>query len=286
MENNQKKSGFVVLVGRSNVGKSTLLNALVGTKIAITTPKPQTTRHAIQGIVHDERGQIVFVDTPGIFHKAKDVLTKKLNAKVKESLKDIDAIVYVVDPTRPIGPEERQLLSLVEMVKKPKILAINKVDVKDPPYIEEYRVLQGNFDKTVEISAREGKDIKNLINIIFDQLPKGEPFYPEHQLTPIDNKFWFAELIREKIFIQMREELPYSINVMVDEIEKKQNDMLYVKARIITSSERYKGMIVGKGGQMIKSIGQSARRELEAVTGKKIYLDLEVEVQQHWAETF
>jgi len=286
MTENGKKSGFVVMVGRSNVGKSTLLNALVGTKVAITTAKPQTTRQTIQGIVHDERGQAIFVDTPGIFHKAKDILTKKLNQRVKEAMKEIDALIYVVDPTRPIGPEERELLGMIDLVKKPKVLAINKTDIKDAPYIEEYRVLTKNFNDSVEISAKESKNIKQLINIIFEYLPEGEAYYPEHQLTNVENKFWFAELIREKLFIQLQQELPYSIHVVVDELEEKENDILYIKARILTDRTRHKGMIVGKGGQMIKSIGQSARRELEAVTNKKIYLDLSVEVQEHWPETF
>ena len=280
------KSGFAVMVGRSNVGKSSLLNALVGTKIAITTPKPQTTRKTIQGVVHDDRGQIVFVDTPGIFHKAKDVLTKKMNQAVKEAMKEIDVLIYVVDPTRPIGPEERELLGMIDIIQKPKLMVINKTDLKHLPYIEEYRVLKRNFLKTIELSAKEGKNIKGLINEIFELLPEGVEYYPKHQLTNIENKQWFAELIREKLFIQLQQELPYSIHVVVDELEAKEKDLLYIKARIITDRDRHKGMIVGKGGQMIKSIGQSARRELEAVTGKKIYLDLEVEVQEHWQEIF
>lgn len=279
-----KKTGFAVLVGRSNVGKSTLLNSLVGSKVAITTPKPQTTRHTIHGIVHDERGQIVFVDTPGIFHKAKDILTKKLNQKVKEAVKDIDVLIYVVDPTRPIGPEERELLSIVEMVKKPKIFVINKTDVNDLPYIEEYRVVGKSFEELIEISARDGKNIKALVSVIFENLSKGEMFYPKYQLTNIDNKFWFAELIREKAFTQLHQEIPYSTHVIVDDIEEKDNKTLYVKARILTNVPRHKGMIVGHGGKMIKSIGQSARKELEAVTNKKVYLDLEVEVEEHWPE--
>lgn len=280
------KSGFAVLIGRSNVGKSSLLNALVGTKVAITTPKPQTTRKTIQGVVHDDRGQIVFVDTPGIFHKAKDVLTKKMNQRVKDAVKEIDVLIYVVDPTRPIGPEERELLGMIDIIQKPKLMVINKTDIKNLPYIEEYRVLKRNFLKTIELSAKEGKNIKGLINEIFELLPEGVEYYPKHQLTNIENKEWFAELIREKLFIQLQQELPYSIHVVVDELEAKEENLLYIKARILTDRDRHKGMIVGKGGQMIKSIGQSARRELEAVTGKKIYLDLEVEVQEHWQETF
>jgi len=272
------------MVGRSNVGKSTLLNALVGTKVAITTPKPQTTRTTIQGIVHDPRGQIVFIDTPGIFHKAKDTLTKKLNKRVREAMKGIDALIYVTDPTRPIGPEERELLGMIDLIKKPKILTINKTDIKDSPYIEEYRAMSRNFDKTIEISAKESKNINKIIDEIFEILPEGESYYPEHQLTNIENKIWVAELIREKVFTQIHQEIPYSIHVEVDEITEKSNGIVYIKGRIITDSKRYKGMIVGKDGRMIKSIGQSTRRELEAVMDKKVYLELEVEVEEHWAE--
>ncbi|MBU0648963.1 GTPase Era [Patescibacteria group bacterium] len=285
MTEEQKKSGFVVLVGRSNVGKSMLLNALVGTKVAIITPKPQTTRQAIHGILHDARGQIVFIDTPGIFHKAKDILTKKLNARVREAMREVDALIYVVDPTRAIGPEEREISGLVEMVKKPKILALNKCDINDPAFAQEYKALAKNFDRTIEISAKTGKNLKQLVDAIFEFLPQGEAFYPEHQFTNLENKFWFAELIREKIFIQLRQEVPYSIMVEVEEIKDK-NDIFYIKAKIITNADRYKKMIIGKGAQTVKSIGQSARKELEAVTQKKIYLDLEVEVQEHWPEKF
>lgn len=284
MASSEQKSGFAVLVGRSNVGKSTLLNTLVGTKVSIITPKPQTTRHVVHGIVHDPRGQIVFVDTPGIFHKAKDVLTKKLNIRVRDAMQDIDVLIYVADPTRAIGPEERELLNLVDLVKKPKILTINKTDIRDLPYLEEYRALKKKFDEVIEISAKENKKLKDLIDWIFENLPVGELYYPEYQYTNIENKLWFAELIREKIFIQLQDEIPYSTTVEVEEIEEKENGLLYIKAKVITNATRYKSMIIGKGGRMIKSIGQSARKELEAVTQKKIYLDLEVEVQEHWAE--
>lgn len=286
MDSPNKKSGFVVLVGRSNVGKSSLLNALVGTKVAITTPKPQTTRHALQGIVHHKRGQIVFIDTPGIFHKGKDVLTKKLNARVRDSMRNIDALIYVVDPTKPIGPEERELLSLVDTINKPKFLVINKSDIPNPPFIEEYKALAKNFNDMISVSATDAKNLNLLMEKVLDSLPEGEPFYPEHQLTNVENKLWFAELIREKVFMRLHQELPYSTNVEVDEIEERETGVLYIRARILTHTPRYKGMIVGKGGHMIKSIGQSARRDIEAITQKKVYLELEVEVSEHWAEAF
>ncbi len=278
------KSGFAVLIGRSNVGKSTLLNALVGSKIAITTPKAQTTRHNIHGVLTEERGQIVFVDTPGVLQK-KDKLTKKLINKVKESLKDIDVILYVVDPTRSIGDEEKQTLRLVADLEIPKILVINKIDKKRRPYHEHYRDLTDQFDETLEVSALNGTHMGELKNQIFERLSEGELYYPEGQLTNLPNDFWIAELIREKLFLRLRQELPYQTHVEVDEIEDRE-DMIHITARILTLDERHKRMIIGKGARGVKEVGQSARKELEAVMGKKIFLDLQVEVDKHWLERF
>lgn len=278
------KSGFAVLIGRSNVGKSTLLNALVGSKIAITTPKAQTTRHNIHGVITEERGQIVFVDTPGILQK-KDQLTKKLINKVKESLKDIDVILYVVDPTRSIGDEEKQTLRLVSALKTPKILVINKIDERRRPYHEHYRDLADQFDSVVEVSAIKGSHVGELKNQIFDRLSEGQFYYPAGQLTNLPNDFWVAELIREKLFLRLRQELPYQTHVEVDSIEDR-DDMIYIEGRILTLDERHKRMIIGKGARGIKEVGQAARKELEAVMDKKIYLDLNVEVDKHWMERF
>ncbi len=291
------KSGFVVLVGRSNVGKSTLLNALVGTKIAITSPKPQTTRFPIHGIINDERGQIVFVDTPGVFAKARDPVTSSLNQHVRDALRDIDLVVYVADPTRAIGNEENMMLRLVEPVKAKKILAINKIDEHRPPYIEEYRNLSDRFDATVEISALHHKNLKQLVSVVFDMLSEGEAHYPEFQFTNIDNRVWVAEIIREKVFIQMGQEIPYSVAVEIEDIEErkqstpsnspskkgeKTTDILYVKANIVTNAERYKGMLVGSGGRKIKEMGASARRELEGALNRRVFLDLQVVVDPQW----
>ncbi|MFH1315529.1 MAG: GTPase Era [Candidatus Uhrbacteria bacterium] len=278
------KSGFAVLIGRSNVGKSTLLNALVGSKIAITTPKAQTTRHNIQGVLTEERGQIVFVDTPGVLQK-KDILTKKLLNKVKESLNEIDVVIYVVDPTRSIGDEEKQLMHLVANVKVPKILVINKIDEQRRPYHEYYLDLADQFDHLIELSALRGTHIGGLKNLIFELLPEGELFYPEGQLTNLPNDFWIAELIREKLFLRLRQELPYQTHVVVDEIDDRE-DMIYVKARILTLDERHQRMIIGTGGRGVKEVGQSTRKELEGAMGKKIYLDLNVEVDKHWMDQF
>lgn len=279
------KSGFAVLIGRSNVGKSTLLNALVGSKIAITTPKAQTTRHAIQGVVTEEAGQIVFVDTPGMLQKS-DQLTKKLLNIVRESLKDIDVIIYVVDPTREIGDEEQQVLRMVKKFAQPKIFVINKIDQRRKPFIDNYRDLAEDFDRIVEVSALRGSNIGELKQQIFELLPEGKPYYPPGQLTNMPNEFLIAELIREKLFLRLRQELPYQVHVEVDEIEERENGTLFISARVLTSESGHKSMIIGKGARGIKEIGQSARKELEAVTNKKVYLELDVEVDKHWVERF
>ncbi|MBI4280745.1 GTPase Era, partial [Candidatus Uhrbacteria bacterium] len=203
------KSGFVTLVGRSNVGKSTLLNALTGMKLAIVSPKPQTTRFPIHGVLNNHRGQAVFVDTPGIFEKAPNRLTQILNERAREAVRDIDMIVYVADPTRPIGNEEHIILRLVAPIKKPKILAINKTDLRDPPYLEEYRALTNDFKATVEISALKNKNLRALLDAIFEYLPEGEPTYHESQITNLEINTWLAEVIRDKIFIQLGDDLPY-----------------------------------------------------------------------------
>ncbi len=278
------KSGFVVLVGRSNVGKSTLLNTLIGTKVAITTPKPQTTRLPVQGILTRPEGQAVFVDTPGLMKKAKDPLTKKLHDSIKESLKGVDVIVYVADPTRSIGDEEKSVLALIREIQKPKILVINKADLRERPFSEHYRDLSDQFSAVLDISALTGTEVNTLADMIFEALPVGEPFYPLDQLTNLKNEVWFAELIREKLFLRLREEVPYTTHVEVEELDSRQDGTFYVKATIFTNEERYKRMIIGKGGQGIKEIGQATRNELEAVMLRKVFLDLTVEVDPHWVE--
>jgi len=280
------KSGFVVLVGRSNVGKSTLLNNLVGTKVAITTPKPQTTRHIIQGIVHDPRGQIIFIDTPGIFKKARDKLTAKLTQKAKAAMKDVDLALYVVDPTREIGEEENIIFHLIKNLKIPRILVVNKIDLRDLPFKEDYEDWKNEFDGYIEISALKRKHLKPLVDEIFKYLPEGEPYYPQDQFTSIENKFWFAELIREKVFLVTGEEIPYRTTVEVEEIASRDNGILYIKAFIITSEKGHKQMLIGRGGRKIKEIGHLVRKELEQVLDRKVYVDLEVKVGERWEEKF
>ncbi len=279
------KSGFAVLIGRSNVGKSTLLNALIGTKVAITTPKPQTTRMPIQGVMTSIDSQVVFVDTPGIMQKAKDPLTKKLLDWTRNSLEDIDAILYVVDATRDIGNEEKQVMKMIEHIEKPKLLVINKIDdSKSRRYIDFYRDLAEQFDGYVEISAKHGSNVDVLKRWIHDHIPEGEFMYPEGQFSNLTSEQQIAEIIREKLFLRLRQEVPYQIHVVVDEFSERDNGTMYVKARILTINKRYQGMVIGKGARGIKEIGQSTRRELETISGKKWFLDLHVEVDAHWID--
>lgn len=279
------KSGFVVLVGRSNVGKSTLMNTLVGTKIAATSFRAQLTRNIIHGVMNTPQGQAVFLDTPGIFKDKKSRLTAKLTQKATESLKDVDVIVYVVDPTREIGTEERAVYGMVRHLATPKILVINKSDLpkNERKYQEEYERWGGEFDAIVRLSALRGSHVTPLKENVIALLPEGEPMYDEQQLTNVDNYFWISELIREKVFSVLDKEVPYAITVEVDSVEEKP-DIMAIQARILTNQERYKKIIIGKGAQKIKEIGQMARKELEQATNQKIFLGLEVEVDKHWVE--
>jgi GTP-binding protein Era len=283
----QGKAGFAVMVGRSNVGKSTLLNEMVGSKIAITTPKPQTTREPVQGIVTRNDGQVVFVDTPGVFHKKRDALTKQMMESVKHSLEGIDVVLYVIDPTREIGNEEEQVLQMIENVDKPKILVINKMDIRNKPFIDFYKDLSERFDDVVEVSAKSGTNVGELMNTIFKYLPEGTYFYPEGQMTNMPNDVWLAELIREKLFLRLRQEVPYSTHVEVEEVDRREeNDIIYIAATIYTTNDRYKSMIIGKGGRGIKEIGQAVRNELEVVMNNKVYVDLHVDVDPHWVKRY
>ncbi|OGL74646.1 GTPase Era [Candidatus Uhrbacteria bacterium RIFCSPHIGHO2_02_FULL_60_10] len=280
-----KKSGIVALIGRSNVGKSTLINALVGTKIAIVTPKPQTTRQAIQGVIHDPRGQLVLVDTPGIFLTGRDRLSSKLNETARESVKGVEAVVYVADPTRHVGDEENTVHRLVKSLPGPKFMVLNKSDM-DRPFLDEYLAWKDEFNAIFEVSAFENRGLKPLVDALFDCLPTGEPLYPADRITDIDNRFWISEVIREKVFLNTDQEVPYTVRVEVDEPEIRENGMNYIAARVITNHERYKKMLIGTRGMTVKRIGQAARKELEAVTGQKVFLDLQVEVDERWQDRF
>ncbi len=276
------KVGTVALIGRPNSGKSTLVNNLVGQKVAITSPKPQTTQFTTQAVYEDETAQIIFVDTPGIFAKS---MKKDLNLEAERALKhDVDVVLYIVDHTRRRGIEENRVLGIVRKVDMPKILVINKIDQYAPTYLEEYRFMEDEFDEVVEVSALKEKNLSLLIQAILKYLPEGEKMVVREDMpTPamnLDSKLYISENIREKAFLVLRDELPYSIRVVVDEVTERPNKMHYIKARIVTTQERYRKMIIGAAGSRIKIIGSMTRKELELATGQKIYLDLKVEVEE------
>lgn len=260
--------GVVALIGRPNAGKSTLLNNLIGQKVSITSPKPKTTRLPIKAVYEDERGQIIFVDTPGLFEKIAQ--------------EKVDLVVYLIDHTRYRGGEENKTIGLVRKFKNiPKILVFNKIDIKKPSYKVQYKFLEEEFNKTLEISALFAKNLKLLLEAIFEFLPEGMPQVETGSLaTPLlnmDSKTFIAELIREKVFLFTKEELPYKTSAVVDEIAKRENGTLFIKGRVITSKDKYRRMLIGKKGGKIKEIGSAARKELELATNKKVFLDLTVE---------
>ncbi len=276
------KSGVVALLGRPNAGKSTLLNAILDKKVSITSPKPQTTQFSVQAVYEDERGQIIFSDTPGIFAKTDNPKAHDINYTAEHALQDgVDVAVYVVDKTRERGIEENKVLGIVRKVDVPKILVINKTDKRYPDFLEQYKFMEEEFDATIELSARTRTNLNILVDTIFAFLKDGEKIVEtKDMVTPLlnmDSKLFLEEMIREKAFLRLRRELPYSIRVTVDSIiEKPQKDMTVIKARILAPN-RYKKMIIGAGGSKIKEIGMMARRELELATNRKIYLELTVE---------
>ncbi|MCX6782080.1 MAG: GTPase Era [Candidatus Magasanikbacteria bacterium] len=284
-ENPALKSGLITLVGRSNVGKSTLLNTLIGTKLAIVTDKPQTTRNIIHGVLNWPQGQAVFVDTPGVFKESRNFLSGKLGKRVHESLEDIDLVIYVVDPTKSVGAEERYIMSLIRKIEVPKILVINKSDLprQEKEFLDDYLALSENYSAVFELSALHNRHVEPLREKVFELLPFGEPLYPPDQLTNTDPKFWVSELIREKIFKALRKEVPYTTHVEIVDIEEKP-DLYVIKATIYTLDARYKKMIIGAHGRAIKEIGIAARKELETALNKKVFIELEVETDKHWEE--
>jgi len=283
------KAGTVALIGRPNVGKSTLVNNLIGTKVAITSPKPQTTRFPIEGLFQDERGQIIFIDTPGIFRKATDSLSKKINKKALDPFsREVDILLYVVDPTRDRDFEEARVLGIVRSFKVPKILVINKID-QEQRFRPLYAFMESEFETVVEVSAINQKHLSTLLEKIFERLPEREEIVKAEEYTypalNMDSKTFLAEIIREKVFLKTRRELPYTTTVVVDDIINRDNGSMYIQARVLTTDDVYKKMIIGSGARKIKEIGMMARKEIELSSNKKVYLDLTVETDRHWITT-
>lgn len=287
------KIGKVLLVGRANVGKSTFVNNVIGQKVAITSPKPQTTRFSIRALYEEERGKIIFVDTPGIVGKAKDYLSKRINEKTLQILNEnVDLVLYMVDATRKRDFEESKVLGLVRKVNKPKILVINKIDDPGKSFLPQYKFLEEEFKDVFQISAINNMHVKPLLDKIFEYLPEknidSEELPPDlaYPILNLDSKIFLGELIREKIFLMMGEEIPYTTTVIVDQVAERKNGITYIKARILTTNDRYKGMLIGKEGRKIKEIGSYARKEIALAINKKVFLDLNIEVDAHWQEMY
>ena len=288
MENNnaQYKSGFVSLIGRPNVGKSTLMNSLIGQKIAITSNKPQTTRNRIQTVYTDDRGQIVFLDTPGI-HKAKNKLGNYMVNAAQRTISEVDVILWLVEPTTYIGAGERHIIEQLKKTNTPIILVINKIDTvkKDEilAFIEAYRH-ELDFAEVVPVSALKKKNTEVLIECILKYLPYGMPFYDEDTVTDQPQRQIAAELIREKVLRSIDEEIPHGVAVAIDSM-KWNRDVCHIDATIVCERDSHKGIIIGKQGSMLKKIGTQARREIEDMLECQVNLQLWVKVKKDWRDS-
>ncbi len=277
LKNDQKKSGFVTLIGRPNVGKSTLMNHLIGQKIAITSAKPQTTRNRIQTVYTDGRGQIVFLDTPGI-HKAKNRLGEYMVNVAEHTLAEVDVVLWLVEPSVFIGAGERHIAEQLNKIKQPVILVINKIDtLKDPQeiltFIDAYKDICP-FAEIVPVSALKKKNTDMLIDLIFKYLPYGPQFYDEDTVTDQPMRQIAAELVREKALRLLEEEIPHGIAVTIEKMSERKNGIMDIEATIICERDSHKGIIIGKGGSMLKRIGSAARRELEEMMEARVNLQL------------
>ena len=284
------KSGCVTLIGRPNVGKSTLMNRMIGQKIAITSNKPQTTRNRIQTVHTDERGQIVFVDTPGI-HKAKNKLGEYMVGAAEKTIGEVDVVCWLVEPTTYIGAGEQHIIERLKKVKAPIILVINKVDTikKEEilPVIDCYRK-ELDFQEIIPVSARSGANVDELIDTIYKYLPYGPMFYDEDTITDQPMRQIVAELIREKALHALNEEIPHGIAVVIDSMKERKSQkgiITDIQATIICERDSHKGIIIGKGGEMLKKIGANARYEIEKQLDTKVNLQLWVKVKKEWRDS-
>ncbi|NGP43525.1 GTPase Era [Bacillaceae bacterium SIJ1] len=278
------RSGFISIIGRPNVGKSTLLNRAVGQKIAIMSDKPQTTRNNIQGVRTTEESQMVFIDTPGI-HKPKHRLGDFMLKMAVNTLTGVDVILFVVNATEQPGKGDQMIIDRFQSVSTPVILVMNKIDLVHPedllPLIDAYNSLYA-FNEIIPISAKEGNHFSALLSSIQEKLPEGPQYYPADQVTDHPERFIMQELIREQVLYLTREEVPHSVAVVMDQVKQRESGAVYAAATIIVERKSQKGILIGKEGAMLKKIGQLARTEMERLLGSKIYLELWVKVKEDW----
>lgn len=277
------KSGFVSVIGRPNVGKSTLINQILGEKINIISPRPQTTREQIKTIYTTERGQIIFMDTPGI-HKAKNDLDEFMLDEAYNSLKGIDLILFMVDANSPFGGGDKFIGQKIKGMEDNLLVVLNKIDQINRTVLQK-RI--NNYEKNlgqdvIPVSAATGENIPHLLDNIFDRLPEGPRYYPEDMITDQLERYIIAELIREKMFSLLREEIPYGTAVVTEEVKERENNMIYVRANIFVEKKSHKGIVIGKKGKMLKKIGRQAREDLEEFLQSEVYLDLWVKVEKDW----
>lgn len=281
------KSGFVAIVGKPNVGKSTLLNSLLGQKLSIVTPKAQTTRNKITGILTGENYQIVFFDTPGIFQPSYKLQQYMVRNAIK-SASEADLIVLMVSALSKPDSSEKDVIKKIKEVKKKTFLVLNKIDkVQDKglllPLIAEYNSVYG-FDEIVPISALKGNGVSELLDLIVQYLPYGEIYYPEDEISDLPERFFVAEIIREKLFMLTQKEVPYSTTVQTEEMKVREDGMTYIRATIYVERDSQKGIIIGNKGNMLKKIGQEARKDIEHWLSAPVYLDLWVSVKDDWRD--
>ena len=289
MSKQKFKSGFVTILGRPNVGKSTLLNALVDNKVSIISPIPQTTRHQVKGILNLKNAQIVFVDTPGI-HSFEDKLAAHLNTVAKRALDGCDLVIYVVDISRRPGKEEEELMRIITGQKVKTIMVLNKVDL-GLKYLNTYidlwaERIEGKRNPLIyyiPLSAKTGKDVDKLRESILDNLPESHPYYDTNCLTDFPLKFQIADIIREKLFLQLKKELPHSIAVEIDEINDKKK-VVSIRANIYVKRNSQKRIVIGKAGVVLKEVGSRSRAEIEKIYNKKVFLDIWVKVLGNWQD--
>jgi GTP-binding protein Era len=277
------RSGFVAVIGRPNAGKSTLLNHLLGQKVLIMSDKPQTTRNKIQCILTEERGQIIFLDTPGV-QKPKHKLGEYMSEATKESIRDVDVILYVVDVSTAYGPGEEFVVEMINRSGIPCILVLNKIDLITKEQlvksVQKYAEL-ADFLAVIPISAKYGDNTGELLKVLFNQIPEGPLYYPADEVTDQPERFIMAELIREKVLELTRDEVPHSIAVIIEQVEGKRS-LVKIRAQIIVERDSQKGIIIGQRGQMLQKIGSLARRDIETLLGSKVFLELWVKVMKDW----
>jgi len=280
------KSGFVSIIGRPNVGKSTLINTMIGAKIAIVSEKPQTTRTRIQGILTSPEGQIIFIDTPGM-HKPKHLLGEYMLKISTQSLKEVDIIYYMTDASRPFGAGEQYIIDQLRNIEVPVFLLVNKIDLVGEAEIKDFVqpfFNQMNFTELIPISAAKGTNVSTLLDKTIQYLPEGPLYSPEDDMTDQPVSFIVAELIREKALLLTRDEVPHSLAVEVEEFKNQANGKVYVRAVIHTERDSQKAIIIGQKGQMLKKIGERSRVDIEEMLGSSVYLDLWVKVKKNWRD--